>query len=87
MQILNQAAKAAHKSKLSKLDNADRYSRYPVHEAAFWESVFAAAKSPKYASKVLDEIEEIEGEPCIENDRVWRNVNTARHLAKLTLLS
>jgi hypothetical protein len=36
---------------------------------------------------VLDEILAIENEPCIENDRVFRNVQQARKMAKLALLN
>lgn len=87
MPVLNNAAKAAHKQTLSALEDAEHYSRYPVHEAAFWEALFKSAKNPKLAQDVLDEIGQIESEPCIENDRVWRNVIETRKLAKLALLN
>ena len=86
MKILNQAAKAAHIAILSQ-KNSQRYSQFPVHETEFWESLFNFAKSSKTAKRVLEEISIIEDEPCIENDRVFRNVQTARRLARLTLLN
>jgi hypothetical protein len=86
MKILNQAAKAAHLAILTQ-KSTQRYSQFPVHETEFWESLFNFAKSAKTAKKVLDEISVIEEEPCIENDRVFRNVQTARRLARLTLLN
>lgn len=87
MKILTQAAKAAHQAKLAQHKDAQRYSQYPVHELEFWQKLFAFAKSPKTAQKVLDEIGAIENEPCIENDRVFNNVRAARNLAKLALLN
>lgn len=87
MKILNQAAKAAHQKLLAQPEDAQRYSRYPVHELEFWVKLFTFAKSAKTAQKVLDEIGIIENEPCIENDRVFNNVRTARSLARLAPLN
>lgn len=87
MKVLIQASKAAHLAKLAQKTDVQRYSQFPVHEAQFWESIFKFAKSPKTAQKVLDELTVIEEEPCIENERVWRNVQTARRMAQLTLLN
>ena len=87
MSVLTNAAKAAHKKTLAALDDAEHYSRFPVHEAAFWEDLFKSAKKTKLAQAVLGEIGQIESEPCIENDRVWRNMIEARKLAKLALLN
>lgn len=86
MKILNQATKAAHKATLIQKTNHQRYSCFPVHEAEFWLAIFDFAKKSKTAQKVLDEISKIEDEPCIENDRVFRSVQTAKALARLTLL-
>jgi hypothetical protein len=85
--ILNKAANAAHQTILKQADNGQRYSQFPVHEAAFWEHIFAAAKNAKTAHVVLKELEIIEAEPCIENERVWTNVRTARSKARLTLMN
>lgn len=85
MKILNKATEAAHQAKLKANANFQRYSQFPVHDAEFWEEVFKAAKTLKSASKVLREIQIIENEPCIDNERVWRNVCTAKSLASLTL--
>lgn len=88
MKVLVQATQASHNKKLQNLRSSPKqqYSRYPVHEAEFWEKLFAFGKNPKTAQKVLDEIAEIEAEPCIENERVYRSVETAKKLAQLTLL-
>jgi len=85
--ILTQATKAALQATLNQPANAQRYSQFPVHEQEFWEALFAAARDPKQAKQVLDEINIIEGEPCIDNDRVWRNVRAVRSTAKMTLLA
>ena len=87
MQVLNQAAKAAHQSILEQTQDGQRYSKFPVHELEFWKTLFALAKSPATAQNVLDEIGEIENEPCIENERVFRNVKQARSFARLALMS
>ena len=87
MTILTQSAKAAHQSKLAQPTDGQRYSQYPVHELEFWEKLFAFAKKRATAQQVLDEIGDIENEPCIENDRVFNNVRHARNLAKLALLN
>lgn len=85
--ILNSAATAAHQSILEQAPEAQRYSQFPVHESAFWEAVFEAAKNPRKAKGVLKELEIIEAEPCIENERVWNNVRTAKSFARLALLN
>lgn len=84
--ILNQSAIAAHQAILAQPQDGQRYSLYPVHELEFWTRLFAFAIHPATAKQVLDEIGEIENEPCIENDRVFRNVQQARKMAKLALL-
>ena len=85
--ILNQSAIAAHQAILGQPQDGQRYSQYPVHELEFWNSLFAFAKNAATAQQVLDEIGDIENEPCIENDRVFRNVQQARKFAKLALLN
>lgn len=85
--ILTQSAIAAHQAILDQPQEGQRYSLYPVHELEFWERLFAFAKKPATAQQVLDEIGEIENEPCIENDRVFRNVQQVRKMAKLALLN
>jgi hypothetical protein len=87
MQVLIQAAKAAHQSILEQPQDGQRYSKFPVHELEFWTALFALAKSSTTAQQVLDEIGDIENEPCIENDRVFRNVQQARSFARLALLN
>lgn len=87
MKILTQAAKAAHQAMLAQPEDAQRYSQFPVHELEFWQKLFAFAKSPKTAQKVLEEICLIENEPCIENDRVFNNVRAVRNYARLALLN
>lgn len=87
MTILTQSAIAAHQAILKQPQDGQRYSLYPVHELEFWNRLFAFAKKPASAQQVLDEIGEIENEPCIENDRVFRNVQQARNLAKIALLN
>lgn len=86
MKILNSATTAAHKAKLANKANIQRYSQYPVHEFEFWTTLFNAVKTPKGARKVLDEISIIENEPCIENERVWRNVSALKSKAHITLM-
>ncbi|WP_194727096.1 hypothetical protein [Noviherbaspirillum malthae] len=89
MKVLNQAAKAAHSRRLANLKNteAQRFSVFPVLESEFWAALMNSAKNRKTAQQILDEIAEIENEPCIENDRVFRLVETVKNQAKLTLLS
>ena len=87
MTILTQSAIAAHQAKLVQPQEGQRYSQYPVHEMEFWNNLFAFAKNPNTAQQVLNEIGDIENEPCIENDRVFRNVQHARILAKIALLN
>ncbi|WP_219118493.1 hypothetical protein [Janthinobacterium sp. UMAB-56] len=87
MTILTQSAIAAHQAKLVQPQEGQRYSQYPVHEMEFWNNLFAFAKNPNTAQQVLNEIGDIENEPCIENDRVFRNVQHARNLAKIALLN
>lgn len=88
MQVLNRAAKAAHEAKFHALQRADRWSQWPVMETTFWDEVFKLARSPDTAEKVLDELQQIEEEPCYdESERVQRSVAAARRLAKAALLS
>jgi hypothetical protein len=86
MSILNTASRTAHKAKLA-TKNTQAFSAYPVFDSEFWEAIYKAAKSPRTAQDVLDAMQIIESEPCIENDRVWNCVNTARHHAKIALLN
>jgi hypothetical protein len=83
--ILNQATRAAHTAKLANKNNVQRYSRYPVYDSQFWEHIFKSARHSETARKVLDEMSVLEDEPCIENDRVWRNVSVAKSIASVTL--
>jgi hypothetical protein len=85
--ILTQATKAALQATLNQPADAQRYSQFPVHEQEFWAVLFASARDPKTARQVIDELSVIEEEPCIENDRVWRNVIAVRSTAKMTLLA
>lgn len=85
--ILTQATKAALQATLNQPAGAQRYSQFPVHEHEFWEVLFAAARDPKKAQQVIEELITIEDEPCIDNDRVWRNVRAVRSTAKMTLLA
>jgi len=85
--ILIKAATAAHTAILKQPNGTQSYSQYPVHAAEFWETVFKAAQNSKSAQQVLNELEHIEAEPCIENERVFRNVRTARSMAKMALLN
>lgn len=85
MQILNQASKAAHQARLNETEG-QRYSQFPVHETEFWAVVFKAAKSPKTAKAVIDEMRIIEAEPCIDNERIFANVQSAIRLARIALL-
>ena len=87
MTISKPSAIAAHQIKLVQRQDGQRYSQYPVHEMEFWNNLFAFAKNPNTAQQVLNEIGDIENEPCIENDRVFRNVQHARNLAKIALLN
>lgn len=85
--ILTQATRAALQATLDQPDGAQRYSQFPVHEQEFWKELFAAARDPKKAQEVIDGLALIEDEPCIDNDRVWRNVVAVRATAKMTLLA
>lgn len=85
MQILNQAAKAAHQARLNATES-QRYSAYPVHETEFWSTIFKAAQNSKTAQLVIAAMSIIEEEPCIDNERVFRNVQTATRLARVALL-
>lgn len=87
MTILTQSAIAAHQAKLDQPQEGQRYSQYPVHAVEFWSKLFAFAKNQATAKQVLAEIGDIENEPCIENERVFRNVQHARKTAKLALLN
>lgn len=84
--ILTQATKAALQATLNQPANAQRYSQFPVHEQEFWKALFEAARDSKQAQEVIDGLSLIEEEPCIENDRVWRNVRAVKAVAKTTLL-
>lgn len=84
--ILTQATKAAFQATLDQPAGAQR-SLFPVHAQEFWTKLFDLARDPKNAQQVLDELSLIEDEPCIENDRVWRNVRAVRSTAKMTLLA
>lgn len=85
--ILFKASTAAHQAVLKQEGDSQRYSKFPVHDAAFWQSILAAAKVTKTAKAVIDAMEIIEAEPCIENERVWTNVRNARALARIALLN
>lgn len=85
--ILKAAAKAAHTATLAQRNDSRVYSQYPVHESEFWEAVFKFARNPKTAKAVLIEINTIEDEPCIDNERVFRNVRQARSLAGIALMN
>jgi hypothetical protein len=85
--ILTQATKAAFQATLDQPAGAQRYSLFPVHAQEFWTKLFDLARDPKKAQQVLDELNLIEDEPCIENDRVWRNVRAVRSTARMTLLA
>lgn len=87
MKILTRSAIESHQIKLVQKQDGQRYSQYPVHEMEFWKVLFAHAKDLKTAQQVLDEIGDIESEPCIENDRVFNNVRSARAMAKVALLT
>jgi hypothetical protein len=65
MKVMNQATRAAHAAKILK-ENVVPFSRFPVLETAFWASLFQSAKNVRTAEKVLDEIAELEDEPCQE---------------------
>lgn len=88
--LLNAASKAVHLRNIEALRRNGRsqrqYSTYPVHESEFWDNLLTAARDPKRAAKILEEIEIIEHQPCIENERVSRMVQNVRSEAKLTLL-
>jgi hypothetical protein len=84
--ILTQATKAALQATLYQPANAQRYSQFPVHEQEFWKALFEAVRDPKQAQNVIDGLAIIEDEPCIDNDRVWRNVRGVKAVAKTTLL-
>lgn len=86
MAILAQASKAAHQARLRETAT-QRYSEYPVHETEFWTAIFKAAQSHKTAQEVIDEMRIIEEEPCIDNERVFRNVRTAIRMARIALLN
>lgn len=86
MSILNNASRTAHKAKLVNKEN-QAFSAYPVFDSEFWESIYKAAKNPKTANEVLTSMQIIESEPCIDNERVWNCVNTARSHAKIALLN
>jgi hypothetical protein len=85
--ILTQATKAAFQATLDQPAGVQRYSQFPVHAQEFWKALFDLARDPEKAQQVLDELNHIEDEPCIENDRVWRNVLAVRSTAKMTLLA
>lgn len=86
MQVLKNASRIANKAKLAKA-NTEVFSAYPVFESEFWETIYKAAKQPKTAPEVLQAMQAIQEEPCIENDRVFRCVSTAITHAKLALLN
>ncbi|MBK4735969.1 hypothetical protein [Noviherbaspirillum pedocola] len=89
MKVLNQATKAANQRVLTTLNSNDkeRFSRYPVHEAEFWAKVFGMAADRKTAEKVLEEMGVLENEPCADNDRIYRCIETAKQKARRTLAS
>ena len=82
--VLNQASRVANTRILAV--KPERFSRFPIQETMFWTEIYLAAKDSKKAVKVIEELQEIEGEPCIDNDRVFLCVTTAKALARLTLL-
>lgn len=83
--ILTQASQAALQAILKQPVDAQRYSQFPVHEQEFWEALFKSARDPKKAQQVLDELQVIEEEPCIDNDRVWQNVRAVKATARMTV--
>ncbi len=85
--VLVQATKSINQRILASRCSADqeRFSKYPVMEDGFWGRVFEFAKDRKTAGKVLAQMNEIENEPCSENDRVMRCISTARTIAQRTL--
>jgi hypothetical protein len=85
MKILNKATRSAHKAILRNPKEVQPYSRYPVWEVDFWRDIFESAQNPNLASKVLEEMKVLEDEPCVENERVWRNISVAKSMAKVTL--
>lgn len=85
MSILNTASRNAHKANTNKPTQA--FSAFPVFDSQFWDAIYKAAQNARTAQEVLDGMQIIEGEPCIENDRVWACVSTARRLAKFALLN
>ena len=84
---LQKRIQAAHQSIVEQPQDRQRYSKFPVHELEFWTKLFSLSKSPVTAQQVLDEIGEIENEPCIENELVFRNVQQALSFARLALLN
>lgn len=88
--LLNEASKSVHLRNIESLRRNGRsqkqYSTYPVHETEFWEKLLDAARDTKRARKILEELEIIESQPCIESERVSRAVQHVRSVAKVTLL-
>lgn len=85
--LLTQAARATHNDVLKRVEGAKRYSQFPVHESEFWDQVFVVAKQPKKAQQLLQDLQIIENEPCIDNDRIFANVQRAKSLARNALLN
>lgn len=65
--------------------NHERFSSFPVLESDFWEKVFVLAKDRKAAGSVLNDMKKLETQPCAENDRVMRCIDTATKMAQRTL--
>ena len=87
IQILKQATKAAHLKKLSPKAPGQRFSEFPVHESDFWGAIFAMAEDIETAQEVINAMNIIENEPCVENERVYNCIQRARSIANLTLLN
>jgi hypothetical protein len=85
--LLTQAARATHNEVLKRVEGTTRYSQFPVHESEFWDQVFKFAKDPKKAQKMLEDLQIIEDEPCIENQRIFANVQRAKSIARIALLN
>lgn len=87
--VLVQATKAINQRILASRCSADqeRFSKYPVLETEFWGKVFEFAKNRETAGEVLMQMSEMGNEPCAENDRVMRCIDTATKIAQRTLAS
>lgn len=88
MKTLVQATKVSKQRVLAARTSAnqERFSRFNgVMDTSFWGEIYRLAGDRKTAGSVLNDMKMLEDQPCAENDRVMRCIDTATKIAQRTL--